>query len=104
LPSHWNTLSAVFIGGNRLHRADWYIINLVEKTNVPAASSALSSVSVEILKERYYNVNQRWFHAGDFQASDEQFYYVFHWFERIRSFFAAVSSAEKHVLFTSQYQ
>src|SRR5947209_6034753 len=66
----WERVAAMFIGGKRFHRADWYIINLVDRSEIPVTSEALSRVTTDALKERYYNVNRGWFQLGDYQASD----------------------------------
>jgi hypothetical protein len=97
-------LDLVFIGGTRLHRADFYVINLVAREQVPVVAKALATITPETLEQRYKNLNQNWFCAGDYTGTEAQYRYCLSWLNRIAAFFVSQRTRHKHVLFTSQYQ
>ncbi len=97
-------LSKLFMGGEKLHGSDFYIINWIPAEEVDGIAQELDLISRDCLRERYLNLNKSWFRAGDYQRSEEQLEYILHWFGEIRVFFATHRGGKKEIVFTSKYQ
>ena len=102
--SDHESLSLLFLGARRLHRADFYVINWIPENDVAAVNRSICRVGDDTLRERYFNVNRDWFFPGDYHGSEEQFEYVRHWFGGIRGFFQRIAESGQHAVFSAQYQ
>jgi hypothetical protein len=90
-------LNRVFFGGKTLNQEDDYFVVLVTPEQVREIAGALSKVTEEWLRRRYFDVP-----FPDYQGekSEEDWEYTMGQFEGLPEFFARAAADGRHVIFT----
>jgi hypothetical protein len=84
-------------GGRQLHEdTSWYIINLIEASEVPEVACSLAGVKEEWFAERYAKLK-----GSDYmQFSEQDQTEAWNWLREVAKFFANASQAKRAVIFT----
>jgi Domain of unknown function (DUF1877) len=84
------------LAGAQLHSGDNYIVSLKRPHQVSAIAVAIKEVTREYLRERYFKINSNEYGP----ISDDDFEYVWEYFNGLADFYAKAAAAGRHVIFT----
>jgi hypothetical protein len=91
-------LSHVIFGGDPLYGLDDYIMILKTPWEVKAIADALSDVSQEWFREKYFAIDPEDY---GFPVSEEDYDYTWHWFQGVRDLYTRAAESGRYVLFTA---
>lgn len=91
-------LNHVILGGERLYTQDNYIMSLKTPEEVKVIAKALTKVTEEWLRERYYKISEANYGVP---LSSEDFQYTWDWLDNVKSLFGRAAELELYVLFTA---
>lgn len=96
-------LAKIFTQGKQMHKAELYIINFLDKSDLATYLEVLTKITETCLQEMYQNMPKGWFKEGIYQNTEAQFQYIWTWFQRLVVFFQKMKEHDLHILFTVQY-
>lgn len=91
-------LNACILGGEQLHDDEDYIVAFVRPEQVAEVAEALKAIDRAALARGYAQIG-----ADDYygpEPGDDDFDYVWEWFEGLPNFFAKAAAAGRAVIFT----
>jgi hypothetical protein len=86
-----------FLGGRRLYHGDDHVVTFLAPGEVREVAVFLAGVREGDLRGRYFAIDPA---AYGEPLTDEDFDYVWGWFESLRAFFARAAAAGRATLFT----
>jgi len=89
-------LSLCILGGEQLHSGDDYIVSLVLQPQLRPLADALTKITQEFMRERYFELPDDY----DMAKSQEDCQYTWDWFSDLPEFFDRAEKAGRHVIFT----
>jgi hypothetical protein len=90
-------LNLAIFGGRQLCEGEEYSISLVEPDDVRGVAKALSGVTEEWMRERFFKLKAR---ATGYPITEEEFEYMWGNFQGLPEFFAKAAKAKRAVIFT----
>lgn len=91
-------LNHVVLAGELLYAQPDYIMSLKEPQTVRDIAAALEHITESDLRARYNSIDSE---SYGFPLSDEDFGYMWQWFENVRELYRRAASEGRHVLFTA---
>jgi hypothetical protein len=90
-------LDRCILGGTRLYDRDDHILVLIYKDEVPDVAEDLAPIDEADLRRRYQRISA----ASYPWKSDDDFDYVWHWFQLLKGFWQRAAAAGRSVLFSA---
>jgi len=85
------------LAGAQLHRGEDYIVSLKTPDQVAAIAAAISTMTQEQFRERYFKIDKANY-GGD--VSEDDFEYVWEYFKDLPEFYTKAAAAKRFVIFT----
>jgi Domain of unknown function (DUF1877) len=91
-------LNHVVLGGRILYGQDDYIMSLKLPHQVKDVAAAVTPISEDQFRQRYFAINAKDYDA---ELGEQDFEYTWQWFQDVRALFQRAAAENLHVLFTA---